>query len=85
MPSATALACSAGIRLQPIDQNVMRFYERACQSQLLARSTGRSPKSVESAIAATTRDPWLDSEEYSALHSAELMRILNEGEPRDAA
>jgi ribulose-5-phosphate 4-epimerase/fuculose-1-phosphate aldolase len=140
MPYATALACTEGFRLQPIDQNAMRFYERiaydddfggmalddaegdrlctalgehnilllanhgvivvaesiaqafdelyylerACQIQWLALSTGRPPKPVESAIAAKTRDQWLDSKEHSALHFAELMRILDEEEPEYA-
>jgi len=140
MPYATALASTEGFRLQPIDQNAMRFYERvaydddfggmalddaegdrlcdalgdqdilflanhgvivvaesvaqafdelyylerACQVQWLALSSGRALKPVSHAIAARTRDQWLDSKEYAALHFAELMRILDEEEPEYA-
>jgi 3-hydroxyisobutyrate dehydrogenase len=58
------------------------YFERACQLQVLALSTGRPLAVLDEAIAAATAKQWHDYPHDAAdAHLAELMAILDETEP----
>lgn len=57
------------------------FLEKACETQVLAMSTGRPLKHVPDAIARRTCQQWLEYPDLAQLHFAELKRILDHEEP----
>jgi len=137
MAYATALTCLEGVRLEPVSQNALRFYERiaydetfggmaldtdegarlcaalgdktvlfmgnhgvtvtstsvaqafdelyflekACETQVLAMSTGRRLNQVPDTVARQTCRQWQEYPDLAQLHFTELKRILDEEEP----
>lgn len=58
------------------------YFERACQLQVLALSTGRPLAVLDEAVAAATAKQWHDYPHDAAdAHLAELMAMLDETEP----
>ncbi len=57
------------------------FLERACQTQVLAMSTGRKLRQVGEEVARTTFGNNVDMGKYAALHFDALKRLLDRDEP----
>ncbi|MEX6501994.1 aldolase [Pseudomonas zhanjiangensis] len=57
------------------------FLEKACETQILAMSSGRPLKRVPHAIAEKTCKQWLEYPDLAQLHFTELKRILDQEEP----
>lgn len=57
------------------------FLERACQTLILAWSTGQKLQVMTSALATRTARDWEDYREMPFAHFSELKRILDEQDP----
>ena len=57
------------------------YFERACQTLVLAMSTGRELNVARDEIALMTRRQWDDQPELIDKHLAELKAILDDEEP----
>jgi ribulose-5-phosphate 4-epimerase/fuculose-1-phosphate aldolase len=57
------------------------YFERACENQILAWSTGRELSLIPHELAQRTAQQWQDYPDYAKLHFKELRRILDEEEP----
>jgi len=57
------------------------YFERACETLVTAYMTGKPLRMVDAAVAAKTRQQWLDYPNYAENHFRELKRILDDEEP----
>jgi ribulose-5-phosphate 4-epimerase/fuculose-1-phosphate aldolase len=57
------------------------YFERACETLVTAYTTGKPLRVVEPAVAAKTRQQWLEYLDYAENHFRELKRILDDEEP----
>lgn len=57
------------------------YFERACQTAVMAMMTGRELREASPAVAAKTAEQWQDYPGFAEKHFAELLAILDEEEP----
>lgn len=57
------------------------YFERACQTAVMAYMTGRELRVASPAVAAKTAEQWQDYPEFAEKHLAELLAILDTEEP----
>jgi ribulose-5-phosphate 4-epimerase/fuculose-1-phosphate aldolase len=57
------------------------YLERACQTLVLAYSTGQTLNTMPPEIAERTAQGWLDYEDHAFAHFAEMKAILDEADP----
>lgn len=57
------------------------YFERACETLILAYATGQELKIVSDQVAKTTAQQWQNYPDLAENHFSELMRILDQSEP----
>ena len=57
------------------------YFERACETLVLAYATGQTLNVVSDQVAQTTAQQWQNYPDLATNHFAELMRILDQSEP----